>query len=104
MPSDIALNAVTATGFSTEYQCCGFDNVFVQVWSAAGSNATVLIECRADVSGSPFFTAATITNPTSTGGQYYSVPPTGRVRVNVSAYVSGTITASIERNTVVTRG
>lgn len=98
MPAELLLNAVQAQGASDERTVGGFDTVFIQIWSAAGSDATVLIECRADVTGSPWFTAATVVNPTATGGRYYSVPSTGKVRVNVSIWTSGAISASLEGN------
>ena len=94
--SAIALNAVTTTATSSTFDVSKSDVIRVQVWSAAGSVATVQVECRSR-SDAPWFACVPsgITNPDATG-EYWSLPLTMQVRVRVSAYTSGTISASVE--------
>src|SRR5689334_6040671 len=92
----LVLNAVTTTATSSTVNVATSDVTRVQVWSAAGSVATAQVECRSR-SDAPWFACVPsgITNPDSTG-EYWSIPLTMQVRVRVSAYTSGTISAAVE--------
>lgn len=92
----IALNAVVTTATSSTIDVSKSDVIRVQVWSAGGSVATVQVECRSN-SSAPWFACVPsgITNPDATG-EYWSIPLTMSVRVRVSAYTSGTISANVE--------
>lgn len=98
----LVLNGVTATGASSAVDTFGYKLIRVQIWSSLGATATVKIECSSVKAGSaaiattPWFPVATITDPTTTG-EYWSVPRTAQVRVNVTAYTSGTIFAVLEK-------
>ena len=84
------LNAVTTTGASSAADTADADYVRVQVFSAATSSCTVQIQ--QSINGTTWFPVATITDPTSTG-EIWSVAPIAYTRANVTARVSGTITA-----------
>lgn len=84
----------TSTGSTIAYAIASADTIRVQVWSSAGSVATVTIDVRSSGTA-PWYTVATISNP-STSGEYWSIPRSIDVRVNVSAYTSGTISANLE--------
>lgn len=97
LPMCIALDAVTTTGASATVDAFSHRLLRAHVWSASTSVATVTIEVRSSTTA-PWFTVATVTNPANaSGGEYWSVPRCYQMRVNVSAYTSGTITATIER-------
>lgn len=94
--SELALNGVTATATSHWYNVLQGGIARAQVWSASTSSATVLLECSENPLGtpaSPAFACQTITNPTSTGA--YVTGAATYVRVRVSAYSSGTISAYV---------
>lgn len=95
LPMCVALDAVTTTGASATVDTFSHRLLRAQVWSAAGSVATVTVDMRSSTTA-PWFTVLTITNPSSTG-EYWSVPRGYQMRVNVSAYTSGTISSTIER-------
>jgi hypothetical protein len=72
----------------------------VQIWSSSGANAVVTIDERSQVGGpAPWFTVATLANPVTTTGEYWSVPIAMELSVNVSSYISGTIFAVFESHT-----
>lgn len=89
------------------FDVSGADRVLVQVWSNAGSTATVTIEQSAQpvvvggfdpiraVGVTPAFVVATITNPAATG-EYWSVPSTGYVRLRVSGWAAGAVYGTVE--------
>jgi hypothetical protein len=95
LPMCLALDQVTTTGASATVDTFSHRLLRAQVWSAAGSVATVTVDMRSNPSA-PWFTVVTITNP-SASGEYWSVPRGYQMRVNVSAWTSGTISATIER-------
>ncbi len=84
------LDAVTATGTGTVFSTDGASSVVVQVYSASTSSCTVLIEQSLD--GSHYETVATITDPSS-AGETWAGPALPFTRANVSARVSGTLSA-----------
>ena len=86
----LVLNGVTGTGASLPVNAQKMPSIDAQIWSAAGSSATVLIECRSYPDPAPWFPCYTITNPTP-GGVYYTLPRAFQYRLNVTVYTSGTI-------------
>lgn len=88
----IALSKVTQTGVSQSFATGAASAVEVQVWSASTSTATVLIQQSID--GSTWYTAVSLSNPTS-GGSLYIGPPAPYTRVNLSARSAGTISATV---------
>ena len=100
MPSTTRVFAAkVTTGLSDTYEADGFAAIRVQVWSTEGSTATVLIQQRSRDDNAPWYTSATITNPSATG-EYWVLPPSGDLRINLSAYTDGDIYANLERFTV----
>jgi len=100
--SIVELNGVVATGASPGVDTFGHKLIRAQIWSSAGSVATVLVQCRASSPISnpgapvaPWYTVATITDP-SAAGEYWSIPRSAGVRLNVSAWASGTIYGVVE--------
>ena len=89
-----ASTAWLSTGASITYPIANCDTVRVQVWSAAGSVATVNIDVQSSATA-PWYTVATIANP-SASGEYWSIPRAINIRINVAAYTSGTISANLE--------
>ena len=87
------LSAVSTTGASVAQDTGNAKYVRVHVYSAAGSSCTVLIQ--QSTNNSVWYTVATITDPSATG-EAWSVASIAYTRVNVSARVSGTITATME--------
>jgi len=87
------LNAVTTTGASAAQDSGNAKYVRVAVFSAAGSSCTVKIEQSTD--NAVWYPVAVITDPSAVG-EIWSVPSIAFTRVNVTARVSGTITAKIE--------
>lgn len=83
------LDSQTTTASSTPITIMTATGVFVQVRSASGSVATVIIETSLDQSN--WTTVATINNPTSSG-EIWSGPGGGYLRVTIPAYTSGAIT------------
>jgi predicted secreted protein len=81
-------------GATVAYPISNCDTVRVQIWSSAGSVASVNVDVRSS-STAPWFTVATIANPSATG-EYWSIPRAIDIRVNVTGYVSGTISANLE--------
>lgn len=77
--------------------------VYITVYSAVGSVATVAIE-TADTASGPWYpvTGSTpITDPSAqdaagVGGETWWIPPTTYVRIHVTAYTSGSIHACID--------
>lgn len=84
----------TSTGATNAYPIATCDTVRVQIWSTAGSVATVTIDVRSSATA-PWYTVATVINPSATG-EYWAIPRSIDVRVNVSAWTSGTILANVE--------
>ena len=95
LPVCVAHDAVTTTGASATVNTAGYGVLRGQVWSAAGSVATVTIDARSSAS-SPWYTVVTVTNP-GVSGEYWSLPKAFQYRINVSAYTSGTISTTLER-------
>jgi hypothetical protein len=100
----VVLNAVSANTNSAVFDVSKASFVRVQVYSASTSSCIVLINMRAN-STAPWFTVATITNPTggaagTVGGEYWSVPLTMQIQIQVTTYASGNITAIIETHTI----
>lgn len=92
----IMLNAVTSAGASQAVTAAGAQGTYavdIQIWSSAGSVATVNIECRS-YSTAPWYPCQVVTNPDTTG-VYYSAPLAFQYRLNVAAYTSGTISGTI---------
>jgi hypothetical protein len=76
----------------------GASTAIVTVWKDAGT-ATVVLEYRPDAAG-PTSTLNTWTNPTATQVSVALVPPSGNVRVRVTAIGGGgTVKAKIEAAT-----
>ena len=88
-----ALSAVSTTGASAAIDTGNAKYVRVAVFSAAGSSCTVQIQQSVD--NAVWFPVATITDPSAVG-EIWSVASIAYTRVNVTARVSGTITAKIE--------
>lgn len=85
------LSAKTATATGGSYEAGPHDgSLHVFVFSASTSTATVLVEQSVD--GTNWFTAQTISNPSSTGS-YLIGPVAPFNRVRVSAYSAGTVSA-----------
>lgn len=97
MAALILLNGATADGESDPVTTAGFYRPQVQIFSASTSSATVEIQARAAATA-PWVTMASITNPTggTEGGVYYALPPVYQIRVKISGYGSGEITALLE--------
>lgn len=91
----LMLNGVTTTGASAAVLGSAQDvyAIDAQIWSSAGSEATVVIECRSYTTA-PWWPCQTITNPNSTG-VYYTLPMAFQYRLNVTNWVSGTIYGTI---------
>ena len=91
------LDAAVADGASDPVTTAGFYRPQIQIFSASTSTATVDIQARASATA-PWVTMATTTNPTggTEGGVYYALPPVYQVRVKVSGYGGGQITALLE--------
>lgn len=87
------LSAVTSTGASSAVDTGNAKYVRVQVFSAAGSTATVKIQQSTD--NAVWYDVATITDPSATG-ELWSVASVAFTRVNVTARAAGTITAKVE--------
>lgn len=83
------LDAVVTNVSSTPQVIQTATQVTVQVRSASTSVVVATIETSLDQL--TWTTAATITNPTSTG-EIYNGPGGGFLRVTLSGYISGTIT------------
>jgi hypothetical protein len=92
----VALNAVTTTATSATFNVSTSDATRVHVWSASGSTATIQVECRG-TSSAPWYPCIQggIVNPDPTG-EYWSMPLTIQLRVRVSNYTSGAISATVE--------
>lgn len=89
-----ATTSWTSGGATNFYSISNCDSVRVQVWSASTSVAAVNIDVRSSAAA-PWFTVVTVANPSSTG-EYWSIPRAVDIRVNVTGYVSGTISANLE--------
>jgi hypothetical protein len=86
----LVLNGVTSTATSSSVTASKFPSIDAQVWSASGSAATILIECRSYADPTPWFPCYTIINPDATG-VYYTLPRAFQYRLRVSNYTNGTI-------------
>lgn len=95
LPMCLALDAVVTTGASSTVDTFSFRYVNTQIWSAAGSVATVDIECRSSESA-PWFPCYTTSNP-SAAGKYVTLPRAYQYRANVSAWTSGSVSVTFER-------
>ena len=89
----ILIDAKAQTYTSANTSVGDAKSVFIHVYSASTSTATVVIEQSLD--GNGWVTAATITNPSSTG-ELWRGPSLPLTRVRISAYTSGTITATAD--------
>lgn len=92
----LMLNAVTTTGPSAAVNAANQAGVYAidaQIWSAAGSVATVVIECRSYTTA-PWWPCQTITNPDSVG-VFYSLPLAFQYRLNVTAWTNGSISGTL---------
>ena len=78
---------------SAAYSIGEANQIIVDVYSAAGSTANVQIQTAPTASG-PWFTAAVVANPSATG-ESWSIPRTGFVRINVSAWTAGAVKACL---------
>lgn len=79
------------------YPVMNAGDVNVQVFSDAGSTATVKVEVSMCASGCPWLDAtatATITNPGTTG-EWIIVPMVDYIRVRIDTYTSGDIRACL---------
>lgn len=94
------LSAATTTGVGSQpaagTDVRDADVIHVQVWSAAGSVATVSVQCRSNTSA-PWFDCVPggIVDP-STTGEYWDIPKTILIQCNVTAYTSGSINCQLE--------
>lgn len=79
------------------FRVAGSAPVAIHVYSTAGSTATVQIRWRAGPS-SAVDVLKTITNPAA-AEVHYIVDGVGEYQINVSAYTSGTIKATIDATT-----
>ncbi len=97
MAAIVMLDAVAVDGASDPVETGGFYRPQVQIYSNSTSTATIDIQARAS-SSAPWVTMATVTNPTggTEGGVYYALPPVHQIRVKVSGYSAGNITALLE--------
>lgn len=89
----LMLDAVQTTGASSAVTVSGFIDIDAQIWSSAGSVATVVIECRSYITA-PWFPCFTVTNPDAIG-VYYSLPRAFQYRLNVDSWTSGEISGTI---------
>ena len=94
MPATKLFNGVTSAVTSDSVDTSGYTGALVQVWSASGSVAQVVIEQKTDIPGSPWTASGVITNPSATG-EAWTVPPAGPTRLRISAYTSGAISGGI---------
>lgn len=97
LPTCLAIDASTTTTTGATVNTFGHRIIGTQVWSAAGSVATVQVECRSYASA-PWWPCVNggVVNPDATG-VYYTLPRAYQYRLRISAYTSGTISGTIER-------
>ena len=81
-----------ATADSQVYSTGEASTIVVNVYSAAGSTASVLIQ-TAPTSAGPWYTVATVTDPSATG-EAWSIPRTPFARISVTRS-SGTVKACL---------
>lgn len=84
------VSGATSTLTSPAIGCAGELDLRCHVFSAAGSTASVQLQCSLD--GTNYFVVATVTNPSATG-ELWSIPRCEFFRVNINTYASGSITA-----------
>jgi hypothetical protein len=89
-----ALTDITGNASSNPVDTFGKKLIRAQIWSNAGSTATVVVEESSDTNA-PWYTVATITDPDATG-EYWAIPRAYRVRLRVANYVTGTVQGNIE--------
>lgn len=84
--------AFAATADSAAYSTGEANYIVVNVYSLAGSTASVLIQ-TAPTSSGPWFTVATVTDPSATG-ESWSIPRTQFTRISVTRS-AGTVKACL---------
>ncbi len=89
-------------GSSAPIEVAGFSAVGTQIWSAAGSVATITIECSSDPNGavnsaSPWFPCTVRDNISATGEYVQQTRVANWVRATISNYTSGAIYVNLVR-------
>lgn len=84
----------TTTTTGDSLNTANADVVNVAVYSSSTSTAVVVIE-QSMSSTAPYYTVATVTNPTSVG-EVWTVPRTQNTRVRVNSISVGTVFGEIE--------
>lgn len=98
LPACLAIDGVTTTTTSSTINSFGHRILGAQIWSAAGSVATVDVNCRSYASSTvtpPWYPCYSTTNP-SAAGVYVSLPRAYQYQVVVT-WTSGTVYATFER-------
>lgn len=85
------LNGATTTGAGTALPFAS-PGVQAHIYSTAGSSATVVVQGAMSSSG-PWYTLATVTNPSATGECYQGTTSFPYMRANATARASGTLYA-----------
>jgi hypothetical protein len=88
----LVLNGVSTSTISVAVPFRNFVGGDIQVWSAAGSTATVILQCHSYISA-PWYPCYTVTDPDATG-KYFSVPWAFEWRLNLT-WTAGTIYGTI---------
>jgi len=99
LPTCLVFDGATADGDSAVIYTYGFRNLSLEVWSAAGSIATISILCKGHPDAPWKECAVDMTNPTAdTDGTFYvSLARSYMYKINISGYAAGDIYASFER-------
>jgi hypothetical protein len=94
MPTDVIFTDKADTGASDAFDCLGYPNVEIRIWSTeANPDATLEIQAG----GTPWFTIGS-QDLASTNPGIWAVPSTSAVRVEVTANASGkAVNATITR-------
>lgn len=95
LPSCVAVDAATSTITSATINTFGYRTLGVQIWSAAGSTATVNVNCRSYTTG-PWYPCYTTSDP-SAAGVYVSLPRAYQYQCHVAAWTAGTVSCVFER-------
>jgi hypothetical protein len=90
-----AINTGTANMAVNSTGSTAGEDVWVQVWSSAGSTATVTIQSKT-ASDAPWGDAVAITNPPATGVNMYWFPRLKYMRVVISGYSAGTVKVHVQ--------
>ncbi len=95
MPTDIIFTDKTGTGASEDFDCRGYANVEIRIWSNE-SNPDATLELQSG--GTPWFVLAS-QDLASTNPGIWSVPSTAAVRLDVITNASGkSVNATITRS------